>query len=279
MSDLRAEQRADKNGKVVTRHVKNGDRIKPPVSLPAPLPVAAQNREPLDVIRDILNHKLDEGEAKGLTGYLSMKAPVTKSVVADALLHHENEREFEALMSMIGSSVPNAMLQLIVSDVKFALRLSEVLPSRHAKEPLYGALMVMESAYTAAFSGRGQLAGKEPDLTRHAPLYRGSVIARIMEIHDSAPSTFYAYEQSTEIASNMSTFMPHLEYCRKISLALSEEGEQATLDTMYSVCRLLNDFPDSGESLLGMVETRGRFNEDEARQVLSTTKALSQGAL
>lgn len=281
MSNLRAEQRPDKNGKIVTRHVKNGDNVKRVASLPAPSPVATPKRDAMSVIGDALGQKLDVDTAMGLTGYMAMKAPVTQQIVADSLERCENDEEFNALVNAINKAIDPGFLQMTASDIKFLMQLSEHITDENSDQPTRRAVGIMESTFTNKFRSSGSRVGMEHDHTKHLAMYQSAVLARALGVDGNTGSDFEAYDQYQHINENREPLMRNLSTCRKAVGMLDELSarNRPTSEEALAVARVLDDFPGSDEAVLLFIEDREMFDEGQLREALSINTALSRGAL
>jgi hypothetical protein len=279
MSNLRAEQRPDKNGKIVTRHVRNGDAVKRISSLPAPSPVTAPKRDALSVIGDALGQKLDTETAEGLTEYMKMKAPVTQQIVADALERCENDDEFNAIVKVVNKAIDPGFLQLATVDIKFLLQLSEHITDDDPEYPTRRASGIMESTFTNKF--RSRRAGMEHDHTKHITMYQSAVLARALRVDGNVGSDFEAFDQYQHISENMEPLMRNLSTCKKAVEMLDELSgrNRPTSEEALAVARVLDDFPGSDEALLLFIEDREMFDEGQMRESLSVGTTLSRGAL
>jgi hypothetical protein len=281
MSNLRAEQRPDKNGKIVTRHVRHDDAVKRVASLPAPSPVTAPKRDALTIIGDALGQKLDAETVEGLTGYMDMKAPVTQQIVADALERCENDEEFNAIVKAINKAIDPGFLQLATADIKFLLRLSEHITDDDPEYPTRRASGIMESTFTNKFRSRGSRAGMEHDHTKHLKMYQSAVLARALRVDGNVGSDFEAFDQYQHISENMEPLMRNLSTCKKAVEMLDELSgmNRPTSEEALAVARVLDDFPGSDEAVLLFIEDREMFDEGQLRESLSVGTTLSRGAL
>jgi hypothetical protein len=281
MSNLRAEQRPDKNGKIVTRHVKNGDSVKRVASLPAPSPVTAPKRDALSVISDALGQKLDAETTEGLTAYMGMKAPVTQQIVADALERCENDEEFNAISKAINKAIDPGFLQMVTADIKFLMQLSEHITDDEPEYPTRRASGIMESTFTNKFRSRGSRTGMEGDHTKHLAMYQSAVIARVLGVDGVVASDFEAYDQYQHINENREPLMRNLSTCKKAVGMLDELSakNRPTSEEALAVARVLDDFPGSDDAVLLFIEDREMFDEGQMRESLSVGTALSRGAL
>ena len=282
MTNLIPEQRPDKNGKLVTRHVKTGGGSKPATSLPAPAPVAPAKREPLAVIEDALAQKLEDGDdLQGIVMYLKMSAPITQQIVADALENYETDEEFDVLYRVINSAIDPGFLQLATSDIKFIVDLSKTVKTGDTSYPARRAVSVMESTFTNKFRSRGTRDSQEYGYTKHLGMFKAAVIARALEIDDNVSSDFEEYEQYLHIHENMELLMRHLPACNKVMVGMEShvKGKRATSEEAVAVCRILEEFPDSETLIVDFVEDRKSFDEQAVRESLTSASALSRGAL
>lgn len=281
MSNLRAEQRADKNGKIVTRHVRNEDATKQKASLPAPPSVAPQKRDAATVISDILHERLDQGTAEGLTGYVQMMAPVTQQIIADALERCEDDVEFTAIYNALNKAVDFGFLQLLMADIKFLMQLSEHITDDAPEYPTRRASGLMESTFTNKYRTRGSRDGFEHDHTKHLKMYQAAVMARALGVDGVVGSDFEAFEQYQRIMDNREPLMRHLGTCKRAISLLDDldRTNRPTVDDAFSIAGVLDDFPGTDEAIIKFIEDRSGFDEGQMRESLQVGTTLSRGAL
>lgn len=283
MSTLIPEQRPDKNGKIVTRHVKpNAGTGLSGMGIPAPS-IAMKEESPSETIERILTdsgrYSTMQIEDYSLT-YLDGKGEKTQRVVADALLNCESDREMDAITKCITIIMEPGVLQLAASDIKFVLDVADTFPRDNPVQSLRVATDAMEDTFTSVFRPKGRASDhNKVDYLKYADAFKATMLSRVLMVDDDASSTFEAREQVDFIQGNMDSFRDNLPLLREASDAIVQTGVKTNPYELLKMVDYLEGNPSGIEAMATVALERRRFDADEIKLVLSSANAISQGAL
>lgn len=280
MTQLIPEQRVDKNGKLVVRHVKSGGSGALPCSaFPAPS-IVVQEESVTDVLRrEFSTCGMSDSEVNDYAvEFLKDKGETTKKVVADALLNRRSDDDFRAIKHVLTVSMEAGVIQLAVSDINFMLKVTECMPPSGMISPLRSSYNIIEDTFRNTFRTRKRNED-EADYLKHADAFRAMVVARVLGITENVESTFDEREQHDHIMENFDEFVENLSDCKEASDALNQCGLRPDSHMLLSVCRLVKECNSTMDVVLASVIERQRCDEDEIKTILGTTPALSQGAI
>lgn len=281
MNNLMPEQRADKNGKLVVRHVKANSENKLRYA-PLPAPSLARQEESSDEIikREFIACGSSEHEATDYVGFLSDRGETTKRVVAEALMNRRDDVDFRAIKHVMAVSVDTGVMQLAASDVNLMRKVSECFPPDGRMSQQRAAFNVIENTFRENFKlVRFQDSVNDIDYLKHAASFRAAVVAKILEVKDSASSSFEAREQEDHIQENLDDFIENLPEYRKASLEFDTWAIRVNSRDLLGLFTMVEECGSTVDAAVAAAVERKRYNEDEIRTILSTAPALSQGAI
>jgi hypothetical protein len=275
-------------GHLVTKHVRVDTKQKASAK-PLPPPVAAVPEEPqyegeLADIHASLRKHLPAEEAEAYTNLVERRGPANVTLLANAFAANDSEEDFELIHSMLKDFGHNPrFMQLVLDDPKFVMALAEPLRTdkTYPSEMKYTrALSAVEEAFTPAFRNRANEVPAGADCTKYGPVFRASVVTKMLHLNTSAPTTFDEYEQMQKVRDNMETIMKHINVCKKSSDIMDRHGMMPTADDMLELCDIMDEFPNSGDAITTYLEERKRFHADELYSIVSlASPALMEGVL
>lgn len=282
MSNLTPQKRPDKNGKLVTRHVKTATAPVGKASLPAPKQpaVAAPSRE--DVVRAVLSSHLDDAaDVEGYIAFINRKAPAIREAIIRSIADHPTGHEFNAVMAVVEDTSNQSFGVLALDDPQFIVEFARsslgALPEETTPKDFSGAVMVMDQAFRDLFKGNG-VPLDDAAVTRYAPLIRAGAVTKTLGLDERMPSVFEKVDQIRHVSDNIDTFVRHLGALRRIP----EVPPAAGLDShaLLDICAVLDDDPSATDALVSYVTERQRFDIGEFRDILSgESRSLSEGTL
>lgn len=281
MTHLIPEQRVDKNGNLVTRHVKQdaGSRIQAG-SIPAPS-LAKTVESPAEVIRrEFLSYGFSEHEANVYIGYSANLGHETQKVVAEALLNRTEDEDVANVKHIITVAMDPGVVQLAVSDLDFFRKIKECFPSGERMSQQRAAFNVFESTFrnnfkTATFADNI----KDFDYLRYAPPFRAEVVSSILQIKGNASTTFEEREQEDHIKDNIDEFVDNIIEHHSVALTTRDYGINLSSRDILGISNMIKEYGSTVEVITMAIVDRKRYDEDEIRSILSTAPALSQGAI
>jgi hypothetical protein len=275
------EQRADKNGKLVVRHVKanSGSKLNM-ASIPAPS-LAGQAESSDEIIkREMMTCGSSENEASDYVTFLQERGETTKRVLAEALMSRRDDGDYATIKHVMGVSVEAGVMQLAVSDINFMRRLAECFPADGRMSQQRAAFNEVENAFRDNFKlARFQDSVNDIDYLKHAAPFRAAVVARVLDVKDSASSSFEAREQEEHIQENLDAFIENLPEYRRASLEFDAWAIKVTSRDLLGLFAMVEECGSTVEAAIAAATERRRYDEDEIRAILTTAPALSQGAI
>lgn len=286
MTHLIPEQRPDKNGKLVTRHIKGQVAGSFPAAM-MPAPVIAVQKEPAtEVIRREFRASggmTDEEVDSLLEFYLEGKGERTLGVIADALTSAKSAEATGVIKSISTVMLEPGAIQLAAHDIDFFLDVSKIFPDAGPPTPVRKTISIFEDAftntYTVARNNRRRKVPLDIDYLTHAKDFQATVLARVMEVHENTESVFAARDQIDHIKENLDLFRRYAHVCREASLSMHNEGDTHTSHDLLDVCKVVDEHPGNGDAVIALIRERKRFDADEIRITLSTAAGLSRGVL
>lgn len=275
------EQRADKNGKLVVRHVKTTTGGKPQMaSIPAP---SLGGREELasEVIkREFLSFGLSEQESNDYVEYTGKLGIKTQEAVAEALKNRRDDEELKAVKHIIAVAMEPGVVQLAVSDLDFFLKIRECFPVNERLTPQRAAFNAIESVFrnnfkTALFQDRVN----DFDYLKYAVPFRAEVISVLLQLKDRAVSSFDEREQEEHIKEHLEEFTDNIAEHRRVSFTLHDYAINPTSRDLLSISKLVKEHGSTTDAVIEAIIERRRYEEDEIRSILSSAPALSQGVI
>jgi hypothetical protein len=275
------EQRADKNGKLVVRHVKANSESKLRFSsLPAPSLVSREESPDEIIKREFMACGSSEHEATDYVGFLQDRGETTKRVVADALMNRRDEVDFRAIKHVIAVSMDTGVMQLATSDVSLLCKVAECFPADGRMSPQRAAFNVIENTFRENFRlARFQDQVHDIDYLKHAVPFRAAVVAQILDVKDSVSSSFEARAQEEHIQENIGEFIENLPEYRKVSLEFDAWAIKVTSRDLLGLFTMVKECDSTVDAAIAAAVERKRYNEEEIRAILTTAPALSQGAI
>ena len=277
MSHLTPQKRPDRNGKMVTRHVKT-DTI-PVVKAPIPAPTAPARTDtiPLTALKK-LTMLLGSEDGSAYFDYIGRKPPEYREVIMTAIAGAQSDDERYAVLCVVDEASTPRVGTLALDDPSFLIELARqhtVLRASGSK--VYsGAVMVMDQSFREHFR---DIPIDEAGVRKYAPLLRAASITKTLGIDQNALTSFDKVDQMRHVNDNMDTFTRHLLACRSVTL-------HAGKDTMFNseellgICEVLDAHPGSDDILMKYVSDRKRYDPDEFKLVLSgASRSLSEGTL
>jgi hypothetical protein len=281
MNHLMPEQRADKNGKLVVRHVKVDKVAKLHMAaIPAPSLVSQAESNDEIIKREMIACGSSEHEASDYLGFLDARGDRTKRIIAKALTNRRDHGDYAAIKHVMAVSVEAGVMQLATSDISFMRRLADCFPADGRMSPQRSAFNLIENAFRENFKlTRFQDSVNEINYLKHADAFRVTVLSNLLGVKDNVPSSFEAREQEAHILENLDEFLENLPEHVKASAALNDWNLNPTSHDILSMSRMVKEFGSTTDAVVAAVIERKRYDEDEIRAVLTTAPALSQGAL
>lgn len=288
MSALVPQKRPDRNGKLVTRHVKDGTATAAKATLPPPAVLASISRQDFindDIIRDALFLHMEEEEADGYFAFLMRKPQVVQSSLAKALSNVASDADSvnAALAVCEEMSDPTAIV-LALNDLDFIVDMARApygtVQSHEGTSKAYnGVLMVLNQAYGEHFQ-RGALNPETVDLDTYGPFLRAATITKALGLDSRAPTSLDRHKQIEHVSEHVSTFASYYPSLIRITQETNKSALPMNSHIMLDVCAVLDEYPGSEEVLVSYVNERQRFDMEEFKTVLNApSRSLSSGTL
>lgn len=279
--------RPDRNGKLVTRHVKTDATPAATPILPPPPSLSALSKKDIsndDIIRDAIYLHMDEDEADSYFGFVTRKPRVVQDALAKAFTDIADSDRFNAGIAVCSEMTEPTMCVLALDDLDFIVDMARaphgsVNPNEGTPEAYNGVLMVMTQAYGDNFS-RGALNPETIDLDTYGPFLRAATITKALGLDNSAPTTRDVSRQHEHVSQNLGTFASYYPSLIRITQASNTSAMALDSHAMLDVCEVLEEYPGSDDALVTYIKDRKRFDMDEFKAVLnSPSRSLSSGTL
>lgn len=281
MNHLIPEQRADKNGKLVTRHVKPiGDDKLRMAAIPAPaLGVTGGEDSYEDIIRrEFLACGATEDESRDYADFTTGHGEETQRVVAEALLNRRDHEDYEMIKHVLMVSNQAGVIQLAVDDVAFMRSLAGCLPDAQISSKR-NAYNLVEDAFRKSFKLMHAQDVSKVDYLKHAKQFRASVMAMALALTGRIVSSFEEREQEGHLLEHYDTFIERLPEFRRLSIGMRNAGVTINSRDLLSAMETADAYGTNIEAFVAAVEERGRYDEEEIKDILTTTASLSQGVI
>jgi len=282
MSNLTPQKRPDRNGKMVTRHVKtsNDSTTK---RFPLPLAPAAMNQNDLhteDIIRESLYRHMGEDGAEDYLSFVIRKPQVIQTALAKALVSAADREQTNAALAIFEESTDNTQIVLALDDLDFMTSIARsphgvVDPYAGSTKAYYGAIMVMTQAFTEHFQ-RDALSPETVDIDTYGPFLRAATLTKALGLDNHAPTSLDSHRQLEHVVENLSAFKRHYP----VLIRVAQEARPLNSHALLEVCRILDDQPEATDPLIAYLNERRRFEMDEFKEILAAaSRPLSSGTL
>lgn len=286
MSNLIPQKRPDRNGKLVTRHVKvatapTGKQLPPPSSLSA---VSQRDSNNDDIIMEAMHRYMDEWEAEDYVAFVMRKPRLLQTSLANALSTVQNNDQFNASIAIFEETTDQTLCVLALDDIDFVITMSR--PPRgdvdqYAGTPKAydGVLMVMTQVYSEHFS-RGALNPETVDRDTYGPFLRAATITKSLGLDSRVPTSLDRHRQIEHVSEHVNTFATHYPELIRITQATNRSPLPMDSNIMLKVCEVLDENPDAADVLIAYTNERQRFDMDEFKAILDgPSRSLSSGTL
>lgn len=276
----------DRNGKLVTRHVKPvDDGASKAVGIPAPMVSASPAAElgPMAKIDAVWREKISPEGINGIDGadefrssYLERKGVITQQCLLWAIETAKTQEELEATVAILDEAMPAPVAQIAWSDMSFFVRLAEGAQRDIDLNPYERCMNAYDHVVSNHYrSGRSRAHEQTTDYTAHADMVKAAAVARVLNTNN-AISTFAQMDEYRATIENHDLLLKHLKTCR---LVLNAGRDDPSTYDAIAIAELLEENPGSEEALVSLVADRKRIDMDELREALGTHSSLSQGAI
>lgn len=286
MSNLIPEKRMDKNGKLVTKHVKaghtgdNGGR-----SVPAPSLTQNRRRDQIHaLVRSISFTSIRQYETfltdcrdstlDTLTAITAHPNGKYSTMVGNAIL-----RKNEGFLALLGASQETWGSVLESTSMGDLDRISNILWTTYTELDPYGD----HSRYAHLDRSRAEDFDQEGLLEAFRPEFLGSML----ELNFHSPIKYAYHKSLVRIENEMDEVTEIMPLLLKINSKLSvidkygdETRDSLTVDQVLAVVQMKKDYPDRVSLLEDFAKQRRSFDEEAARAFLATEAiALGSGIL
>lgn len=288
---LTPQIRPDRNGKLVTRHVKTSQSVTAK-ALPAPSAPSAGAEDVFkndDTIREALYLHMPENEADEYFSFITRKPKVIQEALAKALGTVEDKEQFNAALSVVDEFTDKTLAVIALDSLDFIIAIAQ--PPHGTRSPydgtslsgstnVYsGALMVMGQTYRNNFK-RDALDPETIDLNKYGPYLRASTLTHSLGLDSRAPTTMDEAMQRQHVSEHADTFARHYPALIRITQATNTSPQLADSHALLEVCEVLEERPGSVNALVDYVNERNRFDMDEFRDILDApSRSMSSGTL
>jgi hypothetical protein len=286
MSNLIPQKRPDRNGVMVTRHVKavtasTGKQLPPPSSLSAMRKKDLNND---DVIKGALYLQMGEWEADDYFAFIMRKPRVVQVALAKALTDVVDRDQINAALAILEECSDQTLIVLALDDLGF---ITDMARPPHGSEALHpgtttayqSVLTVMTQVFTDNFS-RGTLDPETADRDTYGPFLRAATITKVLGLDSSAPTSLDRHRQIEHVSGNVNTFARHYPELIRITQATNRSPLPMDSHIMLKVCEVLDERPEAAEVLVAYTNERQRFDMDEFAEMLDgPSLSLSSGTL
>lgn len=291
------EKRVDKNGRLVTKHVKNGAVTGANMtSVPAPSLSASKRTPPhlalLAPVRDIISQsgfkmcskllkEYDESTLAAATDAVDNEKPFTSEIIGLAAV-----KANEGFLLMVASSS-----RVWSSIAEYKMGDSENLKSADASSMIgkmwdaYSSMTTHDT--TRLYSKLSSLSAEDFNPEESIESFRMEYLGQQLEL-DTHTRTKREYYRSVETLNNdidgVIDALPILMSINKNLIVMDQNGYEVgntlNADQVMSVVQMSKDYPERIASLVGFIEQRHTFDETAVREFLGTdASALSNGVL
>jgi hypothetical protein len=297
MSNLTPEKRVDKNGRLVTKHVKTGAVPGANMSsVPAPsLPETKRKSDPLALLAPVRG-VLSQSGIKACSKFLRECKDSTRAVATDAV---DDKKPFTSeIMGLAVTKVNEGFLLVVASSsrewssiAKYKMGDSEYLKSGEASN-MIGKMWDAYSAMTTynttnLYRTLSHEAAEDFNPEESIESFRMEYLGQQLEL-DTHTRTKREYYRSVETLNNdidgVIDAMPILMGINK-NLVVTDQygyevGNSLNAEQIMSVVQMSKDYPERIDSLVGFIKQRHTYDEDAVREFLETdATALSSGIL
>lgn len=286
MSNLTPQKRPDRNGKIVTRHVKmatapTGKPLPPPSSLSA---LSQKDFNNDDIIRESLCRYMDEWDADDYLVFALRKPRVIQTAFAKALATVSNEDQFKAAIAVLDESAGGTLSVLALDDLDFIADVAR--PPYGSESPHAGTtkaytsvVTVMTQTFNEHFK-QGFLDPETVDVDTYGPFLRAATITKVLGLDSRAPTSLDSHKQREHVMENLKAFSSNYPALIRITQAINRSPAPLNSHIMLEVCDVLGDQPDAVALLVAYMDDRKRFELSEFKSLLdSPSISLSSGTL
>lgn len=279
MSHLTPQKRPDRNGKMVTRHVRDTASPVAKAPLPAPsAPDASSNSQSLAVLKKLSMHFGSEDGASYFS-YIGRQPTEYREAIMTAVMDAQTSQELDAVMCVLGDGSGPVFPTLALDNPSFIVELAkqQTVIQASGTKVYSAAVMVMDQSFREHFNTRS-IPIDEAGIRKYAPLLRAASITKTLGIDQNALTSFDKVDQMRHVNDNSETFMRHLLACRSVTLHAGDA--MFTSEDLLGICEVLDAHPGSDDVLMKYVSDRKRYDPDEFKLILSgASRSLSEGTL
>lgn len=287
MSNLVPQKRPDRNGKLVTRHVKTDTSPVAAPLLPPPPSLSAMSKKDMsndDIIRDAMFLHMDEEDAEGYFAFVIRKPRVVQDALAKAFTDIADSDRFNAALAICDEMTDPTMCVLALDDLDFLVDMARApygtVQSHEGTSKAYnGVLMVLSQAYGEHFN-RGALNPETVDLDTYGPFLRAATITKALGLDSRAPTSLDRHKQIEHVSENIGAFTSYYPSLIRITQGTNNSALPMNSHIMLDVCAVLDEHPGSDDVLVSYVNERQRFDMEEFKEMLDgPSRSLSSGTL
>lgn len=282
---LTPQVRPDRNGKMVTRHVKTDAVPTQSKTLPPPPSLSALSKQPMtseDIIHDAMMLHFPEEEVEDLISYFMRKSPVVLDALARELSDASDSDRFHAAITVVTEINDPVLCVLALHDTDFIVDLAKPpygSPADATIKYRESAVSSMRQAYSEHFV-RNAMDPETMDVESYSRFLRAATITQVLALDSQVPTSMDAHKQREHVADNMSTFSRHYPSLVRIVQATNLSGANMDSRVMLDVCSVLDENPGANDILVSYINDRKRFVMEEFKLLLDgPSRSLSSGSL
>jgi hypothetical protein len=274
---LVAEIRPDRNGKLVTRHVKTGSAPSPSLkSLPVPAITApSADSQRADLINAFAAVNSNPLAQKDFADCVTNVTEVSVQVMHDALKEHGDALYIKRIIFHASTEFELRMMCFNL-DVMKAIEATEKANGASKAEQI--PFNIFRQLLTDNFKLRKLDDGF--DFKKVSPAFRSAVLSEILGCDDKSLSTFETMEQMETLRSNGPLILSNFSGLVRVSRTTYDYGSRPNAEEAVELASLLEQYPGTEELVCSVVTSRKRLDLGEIRQVLeSGAPSLASGLL
>jgi hypothetical protein len=298
MNHLTPEKRLDRNGRWVTKHVRDASLPSRSGSIPTPTVHHYDKTTAVEHFKSVMDERgAGSGDLKGITAGLRRVNEETRIIVMTALEENTDLRATYSLCFALQTNDEQFIRSASISAEFIADYLAAVLRRERdgSLSPANNALALLRDMHR---SHRQMVLGGEFEVSDYdserdqsiAAAFKAQCLAEHLDLEKKLPAKFEYYRHFNTLVDNMEFIEDAVHgivdvttACRHWAAQNGKRSGSVSFDTndALAIAEIVRDYPNADDLLYDIIVERGKFDPETVRLSLSedTAPSLARGVL